>query len=135
MKWENRRFFGCVAASAYHIISHYIFRHNHNFRHTGIYEQPTLTKQWNYNIFVHILYSYLRYTDTLLVVFFLLLTEILLEFYEKKRRKDWVAEESTWTNWVRDIAFLAARLPSFYIVCRFFHLLRFYKGKKFCSRK
>ena len=45
---------------------------NRIFRHTCIYKQPIFTKQWNYNIFVQILYSYLSYTDRLLNMFFLL---------------------------------------------------------------
>ena len=47
-----------------------------------------LTKQQNYDIFVQILHSYLRYTDRLLDLFFLLLAEILSELHEKPRRKD-----------------------------------------------
>ena len=35
------------------------------FRHKCMYKQPTLTKYWNYNIFVQILYSYFRYTGRL----------------------------------------------------------------------
>ena len=35
------------------------------FRHFCIYKQPTFTKQWSFNIFVQILYSYFRYTGRL----------------------------------------------------------------------
>ena len=42
---------------------------------------------------MQILYSYLRYTDRFLNVFFLLLVVILLELPENPRRKDWVTEE------------------------------------------
>ena len=42
---------------------------------------------------MQILYSYLRYTDRPLDVFFLLLAVILLQFYEKPVEKDWVTEK------------------------------------------
>ena len=58
-----------MAASAYHVIlkevENQIFRHSWVFRHICVCKQPTLTKQWNYNIFVQILYSYFRYTGRL----------------------------------------------------------------------
>ena len=53
-----------------------------------MYQQPVLTKYWNFNIFVQILYSYLKYIDRLLDAFFLLLTVILSELHGKQRRKD-----------------------------------------------
>ena len=56
-----------------------IFRHNRIFRLTFMYKQPKLTRKWNYNIFVQILHSSVRYTDEL----FLLLTVILSELHEK----------------------------------------------------
>ena len=100
--WEKRRLFVDVTASAYHVISkeveNRILRPNLIFRHTCMYKQPILTKQWNYNIFVQILYSYLRYIDRLLDVFFLLLAVTLSKLHEKSRRKDWVTEESKWRN-------------------------------------
>ena len=70
-----------------------IFGNNCIFRHTSMYKQTKLTKQWNYNIFVQILYSYLRYTDRLLNVFFSSLAVILSEFHEKPRKKDRVTEK------------------------------------------
>ena len=57
-------------------------------RHTCMYKQPILTKQWNYNNFVQILHSYLRYIDRLLDVIFLLLAVILSELHEIPRRKN-----------------------------------------------
>ena len=79
-----------VAASVYHVISkeveNHIFRHNRIFRHTCMHKQLILTKQWNYNIFVEVLHSYLRYTDRLLDVVFLLLAVILSELQTKKER-------------------------------------------------
>ena len=58
-----------MAASAYHVIwtevENHIFKHNWIFRHLCIYKQPTLTKLWNFNIFVQILHSYFRYTGRL----------------------------------------------------------------------
>ena len=63
------------------------YERNRIFRRTCICKQPILTKYWNYNNFLQILYSYLRYTNRLLHVFFLLLSVILSEFSEKRRRK------------------------------------------------
>ena len=84
MEWKKRRFFVWMAASTYHLISKDVENHlvirNSIFRDTSIYKQFTLTKQWNYHIFVEILYSYLRYTVRLLDVFFLLLLAIFLVF-------------------------------------------------------
>ena len=40
-------------------------RRNWIYKHTCMYEQPTLTKQWNYSIFVNLLYSYFKYTNRL----------------------------------------------------------------------
>ena len=81
-----------MTASAYRVTSkeveNRVFKHNRIFRHTSMYKQPKLTKQWNYNNFVQILYTYLRYTDKLLDAFFLLLAVILSELYENPRRKD-----------------------------------------------
>ena len=39
-----------------------IFRQNRIFRLTFMYKQPMLTRKWNYNIFVQILHSSVRYT-------------------------------------------------------------------------
>ena len=69
-----------------------MFRHNRIFRHSCMCKQPMLIKQWNDNIFVKILNSSLRYTDTLLDVFFLLLAVILSELHDKPRRKDRVTK-------------------------------------------
>ena len=49
------------------------YGHNRIFRHTCMCKQLILTTQQNYNIFMQILYNYLRYTDKLLNVVFLLL--------------------------------------------------------------
>ena len=62
-------FFAYMAALAYHVISKevekHIFKHKSIFRHTCIYKPPTLTRHWNFNIFVQIFYSYFRYTGRL----------------------------------------------------------------------
>ena len=47
------------------------------------------------HLFVRILYSYLRYTDRLSGVLFLLLAVILSELHEKPRKQDCVKEKST----------------------------------------
>ena len=69
IEWEGKRFFAYLAALAYHVISteveNHIFKHNWIFRHFCIYKQPTLTKQWNFNVFVQWLCSYFRYTGRL----------------------------------------------------------------------
>ena len=79
-----------MAASVCHVISkkvkNHIFRHNRIFRHTFMHKQPILTKQLNYNIFEQIFHSYLRYTDRLSDVLFLLLAVILSELQTKKER-------------------------------------------------
>ena len=64
------------------------------------------------------LYSYLRYTDKLLDVSFLLLAVILSQSHEKPRREDFM-----WGIYVKEITFLAAYLPSYVIFCRFIRLL------------
>ena len=138
-----------MAATVYHFVSkekeNRIFGHNCIFRHTCMYKQTKLTKQRNYNIFVQILYSYLRYTDRLLDVFFSSLAVILSEFHEKPRKKDWVTEkkyieEVVWgrslswlhTTFLCHFLSLFCLLPSlspsvFSLVCIAFLLLIFFK--------
>ena len=77
---------------------------------------------------MQILYSYLRYTDRHLDVFFLLLPVILSEIYEKPRRKDW--------------HYVFGCMPSFLCyLCHFFRLLPpffpfwFYTEKIFLLQK
>ena len=65
----------------------------HNFRHSCMYKQPMLSKQWNYNIFAQIFHSSLSYINRLLAVFFFLVTVTLSEFHDKPRRKDRVTEK------------------------------------------
>ena len=47
-RWEKRKLFVYMTASAYHVISkeveNCIFRHNHIFGHTWMYKKPILTK-------------------------------------------------------------------------------------------
>ena len=45
--------------------SNYIFKRNWILRRVCIYKEPTLTKYWNLNIFLQILYSYFRYNRRL----------------------------------------------------------------------
>ena len=71
------------------------YRHNRIFRHTCMCKKSILIKQCNYNIFLQVSNSYLRYTDTLLDVLFLLLalfkiTRVLWE----QTRKDWLMARS-----------------------------------------
>ena len=120
-----------MAASAYYFIlkkeENLIFRSNHIFRHRSIYRQPIFTKQWNYNIVIQILYSYLIYTDRILDVFFLLLAKKLSQFHEKPIRKDCVTEKSTLKNLCDGHHYFGC-MSSF--LCLFFRLFRFYEEKK-----
>ena len=58
-----------MAPSSSHVIlkevEKHIFKHNLIFRHTCMYKQPTLTKQWNDAIFLQIWCSYFRHTGRL----------------------------------------------------------------------
>ena len=74
---------------------------------------------WNYNNFVEIWYSYLRYTDRLLDVFFLLLIVVLSELHENPRRKDCVTENST-KKYLREEHHLLATRPPYVIFFCFF---------------
>ena len=76
-----------------------------------------MTNKWSYNNFLQILYSCFRYTDRLVDVFFLLLTVMLSELYEKPRRKDLVTEKSTWKN-LSEGHHIFGCTPSF--LCHFF---------------
>ena len=98
IEWEKKRFFAYMAGSAYRVTSkeaeNQMFRHNWNFRHTFVYKQPTLTKQWNFLCKYYIVISDIR-VGFFLDVLFLLLAVILSELYEKPRRnKDWVTEKN-----------------------------------------
>ena len=79
-----------MGASTYQVISkevdNIIFRHNRTFRHKCMCKQLILIMQRNYNIIVQI-YSYLRYTDKLLDVFFLLLAVTYQRFKRNQEGK------------------------------------------------
>ena len=112
--------YGCFTVSRYiegGRKSH--FRHIRIFRHTCMHKQPILTKQWNFNIFVQVLPSYLRHTDRLSDVLFLLLTVILSELQTKMER---LSHRKSTQTCMRGITFLATRPPSFVIFYRFFRL-------------
>ena len=102
IEWEGKRFFAYMAASAYHVISteveNDIFKHDWIFRHLCIHKQPNLTKLWNFNIFVQILYTVVvsgTMVGSFLDVLFLSFAVIISELHEKTRRKDWVTEKIT----------------------------------------
>ena len=86
-----------MATLAYQVVSkevqNQMIRHKWIFRHTCMYKQSTLTKEWNCNIFVQVI------SDTpvrcFLDVLFLLLAVVLSDLHEKPRRKDWVIEKGT----------------------------------------
>ena len=56
-------------------------------------------------------------------VFFLLLPVILSDFYGKPKRNDWLTEKIHSRICVRDINFLTAGPPFYFIFCCFLHLL------------
>ena len=106
-----------------HVISteeNRVSRHNGIFRHTCMYKQPIWTKQPNYNDFVQILYSYLRFTDKFVDVLILLLTVILLELHENQRKNIQLQKMVHRKTCVRDITFLAKLPASYVIFCSFF---------------
>ena len=101
---EKRRFFACMAASAYHVISkevkNRILIHNWIFRHSCCINNP----HWQISgIIIFLRKCYIVTSDTLacsfLDVFVLLLAVILSGLHEKpKRNKNWVTEKSTSKN-------------------------------------
>ena len=83
----------CVRVSQFYSITYFVlFTKNYEMRwDIKIWYIEILTMKWDY-------YSYLKYTDRLLDMFFLLLAVILSELYENPRRKNWVTEKSTQKN-------------------------------------
>ena len=108
-----------MVVSAYHVVSEEV--ESHIFRPTCMYKQPTLTKQWNYNIFVQILYSYFRYTGMpfLGCVLFVARCNIIKASWETNNESLSLHRRTC----VRNITFLTAS-HSFYVVfCYFLRLL------------
>ena len=111
-----------MAASVYHVISkeveNHSFGHNWSFRHTCMYKQPTLTKQWNYNIFVQI-YIYFRYTARFFLgcAFFNAHLSIIRTSWETKK-ESLSYRKSTWKNlWGTSLFWQYAPLSmSFFVV-------------------
>ena len=82
-----------------------------------MYKRPTLTKQWNYNIFVQILYSYFRYT-------------VLVQYTVKTAN----SEKAIYI--LSHISFSTNKLKSHMLfTCKTFMLFDFTRKKMFCSRK
>ena len=127
MELEKRGFGVYMAASTHHVRSkekeNHIFGHNCIFSHTWMHKLTILSKQWNYNIFVQIFYSYFRYTDRLLDVFFLSLAVIFQSFMGNQKEKIELQKKIHRRSCVREIPFLPAYPRSFLIFCRFFCLL------------
>ena len=104
-----------MTASAYHVISkeveNRIFRHNRTFRHTFMYQQPTLTSS---GIITFLCKYYIVISDTLI-------SSWMSFFFArcKPRRKDWVTEKVHRRIRVRHILSFFHLLPPF-------HLLLFY---------
>ena len=129
-----------MASSAFYVISkeveNCVFRQNLIFRHTCMYKRPILTKQRNYNNFVQISYSYLRYTDRIMDMFLLLFAVILSELLENPRRNDLVTKRIYKRICVKDTTFLVTGSPSYVIFCRIFPVLPpFRLLQKFCSKQ
>ena len=113
-----------MAASSYQVISkeveNHIFRYNWVFRRICIYKQPTLTKWWNYNIFLQIWYSYLKYTGWLFLECALLLAHcnIIRVSWETKKerltcRKKYIGEFAWRTSLFGLHAFLSFSVAFF----------------------
>ena len=119
-------------ASAYHVISkkaeNQIFRQNWIFRHTCVYKQTTLTKEWNYNIFVQMLYSYFMYTGKLFLgcPVFVACCNIIRALWETKKKerlscRKKCKEEFAWGTSL----FWLHTLTTMSFFCCFFCLLSF----------
>ena len=131
-----------MTALAYHVISkeveNLVFI---TFLGTCMYNQPMLTKTWNYNNFVPRLHSYLRCCERLLDVFFLLLAIILSECHENPRRKDWLQQKVHKRICVRGIIIFwlhALLLISFFVAFSVYslHFVWFdFTYKNLCSKK
>ena len=79
-----------------------------HFRHTCMYKQPILRKQWNCNSFVQTLHSYLRYTDRLLMCFLVALCYIIRVLSKTKKERLNYSKNVHRRICIRDITFLAA---------------------------
>ena len=87
-------------------------------------KQSKLTKEEKYNIFVEILYSYFRYNGRLFLGCLLFVAPCnIIRFYGKPKRNDWLTEKIHSRICVRDINFLTAGPPFYFIFCCFLHLL------------
>ena len=97
------------------------------FLDTHVYKQTTLTKQWNYNIFVQILYNYFRYTGRLFLgcAVFVACCNIISFMRNQEGIKIELQKKVHRRICVRDITFLTARSPFYVIFCCFLHLLPF----------
>ena len=91
-----------------------------------MHKQPTLTKQWKYNIFVQILYNSFRYAGRLFFgcdLFVARCNNIRHSCETMKERKYRVSEKIYRKICVRDINFLTALPPLYVILCCFLRLL------------
>ena len=95
-----------------------------NFQ-THMYKQPTLTNQWNYNIFVRTLYSFFRYTGRLFLECALFLLAVIFSgLHEKLRRnEDKLLKKVHRRVCERGITFLTVRPPFYVTFCCFLYLL------------
>ena len=122
-----------MTASAYHVIltevENHSFKQNSFFRHLCICKQPTLTKQWIYDIsviFLNIFYIVISdYTllGSFLDVLFLLFTVISERherFMRKQDRKIGVTKKSTQNNLCGRYCFFDNTLSFLYLFVAFF---------------
>ena len=107
-----------------------------------MYKQPILTKQRNCNNFVQILYSYLRHTDRLLDVFFLVYPLWCYQCFMKiQEEKSEIQKKVNIKTCVRDITFLGHTFLlmlffiDFFVYSLPFVYFHFTQKKKLCSRK
>ena len=146
MEWEKRRFFVYMVASAHHVITkeveNRVFQDKCIFRHTRIYKEHKLTRHWNYNNSVQILYSYLRYTDRLCgCVFLVARYNIISASWELRKnerlncRKKYT-EKFVWGTsffWLH-ILLLMSFFVAFFISSFSFFCSEFAWKKHFCSK-
>ena len=117
-----------MVASAHHVIpkevENRVLKDKCIFRHTGIYKQHKLTGHWNYNNFVQILYSYLRYTDRLCGCVFLVARCNIIRASWELRKNERLSYRKKYTEkfgWGISLFWLHALLLMSLFVA-FFHL-------------
>ena len=125
-----------MAGPAQHVISRevecQIFRRSCIFRCTCIYKQPKMTKLWNYNIFVQVLYSYLTST---IIGFSMCFSCCSLQYYQgfmrRKEEKIKLQKKEHRRICEKGITFLAAGALFYVIFLSLFSSTQILHRKKF----